>query len=64
MRSLIASLLTASAVMPMFWFDVSPNGAAICNSATEFNTQLETSAQRTAAKYAKAKFCSVVATKI
>ena len=61
MRSFLASLITIGAIVPMFWFQVTPNGVAICSSDIAFNTPLDTQAQRMAAKQAKSSFCEVVA---
>lgn len=60
MRKFIASLITIGAIVPMFWFQVTPNGVAICSSDIAFNTPLDTQAQRIAAGYAKDRFCRVV----
>jgi len=55
---LAASLLTAVAVVPLFWFTVAPHGAELCASDVQFATPHGHG--DVAAAAAKQKFCAVV----
>ncbi len=65
---LLASLLTASALLPLMWFSKVPTGQELCTSPVLFNSSVAsdaTDAQRMtgdeAAAQAKAGFCKTVA---
>lgn len=60
MRHFIALATIAGSMTALFWIDVVSNGAELCNSSVEFNTQLDTIGQREAAKQAKNALCNVV----
>jgi len=60
MKRFASIALALGTLTSMFWFDVAPNGVALCQSNVRFNTVNQTENQLRAADTAKAEFCRTV----